>query len=133
MGGAPTSWYSKLQHCVSTSTAEAEYYGLSECVKHSIQYLSILKELKLNIDYININIDNKAAIHNSENQTINPKNKHIDIRFHFIREVVKQKRVKLNYIKSKYNLADGLTKYLDSISMDKFRNTVLSKIDQTIQ
>eukprot|EP00833_Pecoramyces_ruminatium_P004151 jgi/Orpsp1_1/1178183/evm.model.c7180000064349.1 len=36
MGSTPTSWYSKLQHCVSTSTAEAEYYSLSECAKHSL-------------------------------------------------------------------------------------------------
>jgi len=36
LGNTLTSWYSKLQHCVSTSTAEAEYYGLSECAKHFI-------------------------------------------------------------------------------------------------
>ena len=49
MGETPTSWYSKLQHCVSILTAEVEYYSLSECCKHCILYLNILKELDYNI------------------------------------------------------------------------------------
>jgi len=36
MGGRPTSWYSKLQRCVSTSTAESEYYALNECANHCL-------------------------------------------------------------------------------------------------
>ncbi|OUM69840.1 hypothetical protein PIROE2DRAFT_2274 [Piromyces sp. E2] len=60
VGNSPTSWYSKLQHFVSTSTAEFEYYALN----------------------------NKAAIYNSQNQTFNPKNKHIDVRYHFITELI---------------------------------------------
>lgn len=46
LGNSPTIWCSKLQHCVSTSTAEAEYYSLSECSKQCIWYLNLLNELK---------------------------------------------------------------------------------------
>jgi len=42
---APTNWYSKLQKCIATSTAELEYYGVSECTKHSLWYINILNEL----------------------------------------------------------------------------------------
>ena len=73
----PTSWYSKLQHCVSTSTAEAEYYSLSECAKHSLWYKNFLNELN--------------TIYNGENQSINPKSKYIDIRYHHIRDLVSKK------------------------------------------
>eukprot|EP00833_Pecoramyces_ruminatium_P006363 jgi/Orpsp1_1/1180395/evm.model.c7180000073227.1 len=121
IGGAPTSWLSKLQHCVSTSTAESEYYSLSECAKHCVWYISFLNELNINVNYLTINIDNKAAIYNSKNQTINPKNKHIDVRYHYIRELVSNGKIKLNYIKSKNNLADGLTKYLNGPAMNEFR------------
>ena len=41
MGPTPTSWFSKLQHCVSTSTAEAEYYSLSECAKHALWHKNL--------------------------------------------------------------------------------------------
>ena len=61
---APTSWYSKLQKCVATSTAESEYYSVSECSKHSLLYMNILNELNININFVTINIDNKAAIYN---------------------------------------------------------------------
>jgi len=91
LGNTPTSWYSKLQHCVSTSTAEAEYYSLSECAKHSLWYRNFLNELNININCITIFVDNKATIYNGENQSINPKSKHIDIRYHHIRNLVSKK------------------------------------------
>ena len=73
LGNTSTSWYSKLQHCVSTSTAEAEYYSPSECAKYSLWYRNFMNELNINIDYVTIFVDNKATIYNSENQSINPK------------------------------------------------------------
>jgi len=72
----------------------------------------------MNIKYLNINIDGKAVIYNSQNQTINPKNKHIDIRYYFIRELIQKRKIKLKYKKSKQNLADGFTKYLSTPQME---------------
>jgi len=85
INSAPTSWYSKLQHCVSVSIAESEYYGIHECARHCLWYRNIFKELGLNNNSITINTDNKAAIYNCENETINSKSKHIDLRYHSIR------------------------------------------------
>jgi len=127
LGNTPTNWYSKLQHCVSTSTAEAEYYSLSECAKHSLWYRNFMNELNINIDYVTIFVDNKATIYNSENQSINPKSKHIDIRYHHIRDLISKKLIVLKYVKSKSNLADGFTKFLNKTLMDNFRNTVLTE------
>ena len=93
IGNTPTSCVSKLQHCVSTSTAESEYYSLSVCFKHCIWYLNLFKELNYDIKYITINIDNKATIYNSKNQFTNPKTKHIDIRYHYIRELIKENKI----------------------------------------
>ena len=72
-------------------------------------------------------IDNKTAIYNAKNQSINPKT--LDIRVHYIRELVKNKKIELNYIKSQHNLADGFTKYLNNTSMDKFRNSLLTEVN----
>lgn len=127
LGSAPTSWYSKLQHCVATSTAESEYYALCECAKHSLWYQNILKELGINHRCTKIFVDNQAAIHNAKNKTINIKSKHIDIKYHKIRELINEERIKLEYIKSKDNIADGFTKYLNSNKMTEFRNRLLYK------
>jgi len=78
---------------------------------------------------IEINIDNKAAIFNAKNQSINPKTKHMDIRVHYIRELIRNNKIKLKYIKSQYNLADGFTKYLNNVQMDNIRNSILTNID----
>ena len=78
---------------------------------------------------IEINIDNKAAIFNAKNQSINPKTKHMDIRVHYIRELIRNNKIKLKYIKSQYNLADGFTKYLSNGQMDNFRNSILTNIN----
>jgi len=51
------------------------------------------------------------------------------IRVHYIRELIKDEKIKLKYVKSQYNLADGFTKYLNNNAMDKFRNSLLIKID----
>ena len=70
------------------------------------------------------NIDNKAAIYNSKNQTINLRTKHINIRMHYIRELIKENKIHLKYIKSEHNLANGFTKYLNSTLIVKFRNFI---------
>ena len=90
--------------------------------------MNFLNELNFNINTININVDNKAATSISENNIINQKSKHIDIRFHYIRELISENKIKLKYIKSKYNTSDGLTKFLGSNQMTIFRNQILQKI-----
>jgi len=90
--------------------------------------MNFLNELNFNINTININVDNKAAISISENNIINQKSKHIDIRFHYIRELSSENKIKLKYIKPKYNTSDGLTKFLGSNQMTIFRNQILQKI-----
>lgn len=90
----------------------------------------LFKELGLNIENIEVNVDNKATIYNCKNQSTNSRTKHIDIRVHYIRELVNDKKLKLKYIKSGSNIADGFTKYLNGTLMDKFRNSLLTKIDE---
>ena len=72
-----------------------------------------MKELKSNISGIEVNIDNKAAIYKAKKQTINPRTKHMDIRFHYVRELVKNNKIILKYLKSQNNLAEDFTKYLN--------------------
>jgi len=129
MGNGPTSWYSKLQKCIALSTAEAEYYGLCECAKRTLWYNYILRELNYKREGIKIYVDNQATIYIAENETINDKSRHIDIKYHKIRELIKQKIIKLEYIKTNENLADGLTKYLNGNKMTEFRERLLFKFE----
>jgi len=71
-------------------------------------------------------VDNKVVVYNNENQSINPKSKHIDIRYHYNRDLVSKRLIKLEYIKSKNNLTDGFTNYLNKTLLG-FRNSLLTK------
>jgi len=70
-------------------------------------------------------IDNKATIYISKNETINQNTRHIDIKYHLVRDYIKENKIRLNYIKSQDNLADGFTKYLNSNAMKKFRDLIM--------
>jgi len=128
IGDSPTSWYSKLQHVVATSTAKSEYISVNDCAKHRLWYMNIFKELNIKIKSVTINTDNKVAIYNCQNRSINAKSKHIDIKYHHVRDLTSKGTIKLKYIKSENNLADGFTKYLNSTSMDRFRNNLFFEI-----
>ena len=97
--------------------------------KAFIWYKNLLNELGIKINNVKIFVDNKATIYNSENQSINPKSKHIYIRYHYIRNLVNKRLIKLSYISTKENLADGFTKYLNNTLMDKFKISLLTKIE----
>ena len=108
-------WSSKRQNCVALSTAEAEFVAACECVKN-VQYLrNMLNEMKISVPRaIDVFEDNQGAIAMINNPTSHSRAKHIDIKYHFIRDLVNLKLIKLQYISSKDQLADILTKPLDS-------------------
>ena len=87
-------------------TAESEYSSLNGCALKWLWIKNFLNELNINTGCITIKIYNKDAIYNSKNETINPKSRHIDLKYPKIRELVKENKINLRYIKSQYNIAD---------------------------
>jgi len=62
--------------------------------------MSFLNELHIKTDYATINKDNKAAIYSCQDHSINIKSNHIDIKYHHIRDLIKENKIKLSYKKS---------------------------------
>lgn len=110
--GAPISWSSQRQSVVSLSTAESEYIALSHGAKEAIWLRQFLKELNINCNYVEIFVDNQAAIKLASNSEHHKRSKHIDVRYHFIRDIVNKKQIALEYVSSKDQLADIFTKPL---------------------
>lgn len=106
------SWSSKLQKTVALSTTEAEYIALAESTKQSLWLGQLLTDLGLVSDPISIHCDNQGALKLVKNPEHHQRTKHIDVRYHFIREAEREGRIAIKYLKTEDQLADILTKPL---------------------
>ncbi len=101
---------SKQQSIITLSSCEAEYMAFSEAAKEAIWAGRFLHELGFQDDQpILIYTDNKEAIDLTTNSLLHKKTKHIEIRWHWIREVVEKGKITIHYLPTKEMLADGLT------------------------
>jgi hypothetical protein len=113
MAGGPVTWSSKRQATVALSTVEAEYVAMSRCAQQMVWMHSWLGEVEIDCTLPGvIKGDNRGAIALSKNTKDHGKVKHIDIRHHYIRELIKSGAILLDQIPSSDNLADLFTKPL---------------------
>nr|GFA43499.1 retrovirus-related Pol polyprotein from transposon TNT 1-94 [Tanacetum cinerariifolium] len=110
-GDKLVSWSSKKQDCTSMSSAEAEYVSLSACCAKVLWLRTQLTDYGFRFDKIPMYYDSKAAITIPCNPVQHSHTKHIDVRYHFIKEKVKKGIVELFFVGTEY-LADLFTKAL---------------------
>nr|GFA86011.1 hypothetical protein [Tanacetum cinerariifolium] len=104
-------WSSKKQDCTSMSSAEAEYVS-SSASSAGRQRSRTLTDYGFHFDKIPMYCDSKAAIAISCNPVQHSRTKHIDVRYHFIKEKVEKGIVELFFVGTEYQLADLFTKAL---------------------
>ncbi|GJR77465.1 retrovirus-related pol polyprotein from transposon TNT 1-94 [Tanacetum coccineum] len=112
LGDRLVSWSSKRQKSVAISSTEAEYIALSGCYAQVLWMRSQLTDYGLGFNKILMYCDNKSAIALCCNNVQHSRSKHIDIRFHFIKEQVENGVVELYFVNTEYQLADIFTKAL---------------------
>jgi hypothetical protein len=113
MAGGPVTWSSKHQATVALSTVEAEYVAMSRCAQQMAWMQSWLDEVE--IEYSRpglIKGDNRGAIALTKNTKDHGKVKHIDIRHHYIRDLLQAGIISIEQVPSADNLADIFTKSL---------------------
>lgn len=113
LGGACISWRSERQRVVATSTTEAEYIAAAEAVKELLWIERLLKELISAHPIPTLFVDNRSAIKLVENQVLHRRTKHIDVRYHFIREKFNENCFELESVSTREQAADILTKGLE--------------------
>ena len=113
------SWKSQLQPVVTLSTAEAEYIAATEAVKEGIWLKGMLRELKLYEGSVSIYSDSQSALHLCKNPVFHDRTKHVDIKYHFIRERISDGEVVMNKVSTDDNPADVGTKV---VTLGKFKH-----------
>ena len=107
---------------MTLSTCEAEYVAVAACVFHATWIQKLLKIMHLpQEDATKIFIDNKSTIALRKNPIFHDRSKHIDPRYHFIRESISKKEVQLKYVKSQDQVADIFTKALKFEDFSRLR------------
>ena len=120
--GPVISWKSRKQASIALSTCEAEYMAISAACQEMSYLSKLLKELlQINLEPVNLRNDNQGAIALVKNPIKHMKSKHIDIRYHFVREFYQQDRIQLEYIPSNDNYADVFTNPAKKNLIQKFK------------
>lgn len=106
--------HSKKQRTVALSTVEAEYIALAFTCQEALWFEGLLNEIFEDCKNENMTIccDNAGAISLSKNQCTSQRTKHIDIRYHFIREIQEQGNIKIKHLPTDEMIADIFTKPL---------------------
>ncbi|KAK6163779.1 hypothetical protein DH2020_000643 [Rehmannia glutinosa] len=112
LGNRLVSWFSKKQNSIATSTAEAEYIATGSCCAQVLWMRQQLRDYEVEEKEIPIMCDNTSAIAITQNPVLHSRTKHIDVRYHFIRDHVEKRDITLEYISTDKPLADIFTKPL---------------------
>jgi hypothetical protein len=121
LGGGAISWSSKKQTTVALSSTEAEYIAGAHAAKEAIWLRQLLTELGQDMSFpTTLHVDNQSAIAIARNPEFHKRTKHIDVRYHYLRQVIDNGSLQLKYTPTQEQVADVFTKGLPPASHIKF-------------
>ncbi|PIL27392.1 hypothetical protein GSI_10540 [Ganoderma sinense ZZ0214-1] len=115
------SWVSRAQKTIALSSTEAEYMAMSDCSRQVVWVHNLLAELGYYIGRVPLSGDNQGSIHIGQNPVTESRSKHIDIRYHYVREVYDRGITDIFYVEGTNNPADIFTKNLGTVKFHHFR------------
>jgi hypothetical protein len=125
LGGNPISWQSNKQKVVALSSCEAEYMATAAAACQGIWLARLLTDMVGSESGApGLWVDNQLAIALSKNPVFYDRSKHIDVRYHFIRECVEEGRIALKFITTEQQMADGLMKALGRVRFQELRKKI---------
>jgi len=115
MNGGPISWTSRKQSTVALSTMEAEYMALSDSAREMLAHITFFQTISIELPLPVLHTDNKAAKSIAKREPDYQRTKHIDIRYHFIRDHFEKGTFDVQHIPGTEQIADILTKPLPRV------------------
>ena len=127
----PVCWRSKSQRGVTLSSSEAEYVAMSEAVKEIRFIYFILRDIGIEVELpIVVKTDNVGALFMTQNSSAGVRSRHVDTRYHFIRENVEDGIVKVEFVRSSENDSDIFTKNVSQEIYEKHARKFLGNVGE---
>ena len=124
-GKSIVSWLSQKQKVVAQSSCEVEYIAAATAACQGVWLGRLLGDLtNRETEQVVLNIDNKSAISLCKNPVHHDRSKHIDTRYHYIRECIEESKIEVNYVRTDDQLADILTKSLGRLKFLEMRGRI---------
>lgn len=122
INGGAISWSCRKQNLVATSSTEAEFVALSETCREVVWLKKLAKELSIIVpEPVTVYTDSQSSMEMVENEKFSNRTKHIDTKFHYVKDAAMNRDIILEYVKTDENVADMLTKPLGSIKIEALR------------
>jgi hypothetical protein len=129
IAGGPVSWKSKTMKTIAQSSCEAEFMGLTEVCKELMWLCNFLDELGIPYHTPKIYCDSQSAIHWSQDPIEHARNKHMEVKYYYVRDCAAADKVRIFKILTTYQLADMMTKNLGKQSMDRLKPAAMGHSD----
>ncbi|CAA7027704.1 unnamed protein product [Microthlaspi erraticum] len=125
MSGGAISWASKKQAIVTLSTTEAEFVAAAYGACQGVWLRNVLEEIRATqTEGTILYCDNSSTIKLSKNPVMHGRSKHIHVRYHFLRDLVNEGTIQLDYCPTQDQLADFMTKAVKLETFEKLRSRV---------
>ena len=129
MGGNVISWRSVKQKSVALSTTESEYMACCDATKEAVWIRNLYQEIfGIMSKPVTIFQDNQSTIFLAKNDVVKRRTKHIDLRYHFVREQIQKGIIEIIFCDTENMTADILTKPLGKHSYQRLRDKIVSAI-----
>jgi hypothetical protein len=121
LGSSLVSWSSRKQSSVAQSTTEAEYVAAASCCSQLLWITYTMSDFGEEYTHVPLQCDSTSAISIAKNPVLHSKTKHIEVRYHFLRDNVDKGKITLIHVPTHDQLADIFTKPLDQATFTRLR------------
>jgi hypothetical protein len=125
LGSSLVYWSAHKQSSVAQSTTEAEYVATASCCYQLLWITYTMSDFGEEYTHVPLQCDSTSAISVAKNPVLHSKTKHIEVRYHFLRDIIEEGKITLIHVPTHDQLADIFTKPLDQATFTCLRGELV--------